>query len=678
MDKPILNNIFRPHKRKILFISLSIVLMSFNVVSQDYKIEKDLEKRLSEVNNDSAKIIMMLEYSTGKESSTVSSIKYAKKAFNLAVKNKFGNLSVEACEKIADAYWYGRNYSNANEYYFKVLKMADSLNIKRSKARAYYNIGWIKCLQLESFKDRNYLLRALNIFEKLKDTMSLYHTALALANTYRDMSKNEPKYIDSARFYYKNIVFFVENRKGSNYNISVHTSYAGFLTQIGRFKEAKMYLLKSCEKAKEQKDTLNYLISRRFLASLYFKTDSFNQAKKIFDEILPLTKKVDLTEQLITIYSEKSKIFQMEKNYRDALECYILFKELSDSVTKRIFKSDLETKETKYEVEKREGSIKRLEGINEISEVENKHNRYVIFGLLFIAFLIVLTTFNLFRNNKAKQKANQLLNDKNILIEEQKKAVEEKNLDITNSINYAKRIQEAILPAKELKYVLFPDAFVLFQPKDIVSGDFYWFTEKNGKKIIAAIDCTGHGVPGAFMSMIGNAFLHEAVDEKGITQPDLIFNELRNNIIVSLKQKEVIDSTKDGMDMALLTFNETNTIVEFAGANNSLWLIRNGKCIEFKGDKMPIGYFHGKELPFTNHKIDIMKGDTLYIFTDGYADQFGGQNGKKLKYKQFNELLLSIQNMSMLEQELFILKKFNDWKGRHEQVDDVCVIGIRV
>ncbi len=264
----------------------------------------------------------------------------------------------------------------------------------------------------------------------------------------------------------------------------------------------------------------------------------------------------------------------------------------------------------------------------------------------------------------------------------QKELVEEKNKEITDSINYAKRIQEAMFPSKEIKYRLFPDAFVLFEPRDVVSGDFYWFTEKNGKRIIASVDCTGHGVPGAFMSMIGISFLNEIVNERGITQPGLILGELRNLIIKALKQTGVVGESKDGMDISLLAFDDKKSTVEFAGANNPLLMFRKeGSSYtieETAPDKRPIGYFRGEGLPFTNHSIKFQKGDTFYLFTDGYADQFGGPKGKKLKHKNFIELLLTLQEESMLDQEKRLLRSFNEWKGDLEQIDDVLVIGVRV
>ncbi len=271
---------------------------------------------------------------------------------------------------------------------------------------------------------------------------------------------------------------------------------------------------------------------------------------------------------------------------------------------------------------------------------------------------------------------------------EQKHIVDQRNKDMTDSINYAKRIQDAVFPAKEEKYRLFPDAFVLFQPRDVVSGDFYWFGEQNGKRIMAAVDCTGHGVPGAFMSLIGNTYLNEIVYEKEITNPSEILGELRERVIQSLKQSSAADATKDGMDIALLVFDDKEGVVEFAGANNPLWVIQkennverqtsNVKLVEYPADKRPIGYYLGRGLPFTNHRIELKKGDAYYIFTDGFADQFGGPKGKKFKYKALEALLLSIQHLPMKEQETFLLEKFNSWKGELEQVDDVLVIGVKI
>jgi two-component system, sensor histidine kinase LadS len=268
-------------------------------------------------------------------------------------------------------------------------------------------------------------------------------------------------------------------------------------------------------------------------------------------------------------------------------------------------------------------------------------------------------------------------------IVEQKHVIEEKNKDITDSISYAKTIQEAILPDKEIKYRIFPDAFVLFKPKDIVSGDFYWFAEKNGKRIIAACDCTGHGVPGALMSMIGNNILNQIVNEKGITSPAEILNILHKEIYKALKQADQ-SNAKDGMDIVLVTFSG-ETEIEYAGAQRPLWIIHNQagttdeqRVTEIKGDKFSIGGTQTEEeRKFSNHSVSLAKGDRIYLFSDGYADQFSGDN-KKLMTRKFKEILVSIQKLGMTEQEKFLNEFIEDWKGNFEQTDDVLVIGVKI
>jgi len=266
--------------------------------------------------------------------------------------------------------------------------------------------------------------------------------------------------------------------------------------------------------------------------------------------------------------------------------------------------------------------------------------------------------------------------ERTVEISHQKEIIEEKNKDITDSINYAKRIQDAILTSKEIKYRIFPNAFVLFKPKDIVSGDFYWFAEKDGKKLIAACDCTGHGVPGALMSMIGNNALNQLVNERGITSPGEILDELHKEVRRTLKQEED-NATKDGMDVALLTFSSP-TEAEYAGAQRPLWVIKGGQIEETKATKISIGgHAHEDGVKFVKHSFTFAKGDTLYIFSDGYADQFNSEE-KKLMTRKFKEILLSIQDLDMPAQEKYLSDFIENWKGKLEQTDDILVIGIRI
>ncbi len=259
----------------------------------------------------------------------------------------------------------------------------------------------------------------------------------------------------------------------------------------------------------------------------------------------------------------------------------------------------------------------------------------------------------------------------------QKAVIELKNKDILDNLLYAKRIQDAILPEIKLIYQTLRESFIIYWPKDIVSGDFYSFSQKNGKVIISAADCTGHGVTGAFMSMIGSSVLNQIVNERGITEPAQILNHLNNGIAEALKQTE--NDVTDGMDICLCSIDLKEKNLQYAGANRPLWIIRNGELIVVKPDKIAIGGFHlQRETNFTNHEIKLQTDDIIYLFTDGFVDQFGGEAGKKMLSKRFREILLNIHNLQMNEQEIALTKFFEEWRGKEVQVDDVLVIGIRV
>ncbi len=268
------------------------------------------------------------------------------------------------------------------------------------------------------------------------------------------------------------------------------------------------------------------------------------------------------------------------------------------------------------------------------------------------------------------------------LVEERTKKLAEKNKQITDSIRYAKRIQQAILPPKHLIQGAFPNSFIYFKPRDIVSGDFYWFAEKNDKVIVAAVDCTGHGVPGAFMSLIGNVLLNQIVIERNITTPATILDHLHLEVRQALKQSEEDDKgSKDGMDLALCVLHKKDDKLEFAGAHNSLFMITKGELIEIKGDKFGIGgAFRGEDRAFTNHLIDLHQDETtVYLASDGYPDQFGGPKNMKFMSKRFKKMLIDISNYDNLRtQQLQLSRMMEEWQGKQKQTDDQLIIGFKV
>ncbi len=302
---------------------------------------------------------------------------------------------------------------------------------------------------------------------------------------------------------------------------------------------------------------------------------------------------------------------------------------------------------------------------------------WFILSCVIIVFLGVFAYIKIRERNLIRE--NKILEEKVVIrtaeVVQKSKELEEKNKDITDSIKYAKRIQNAILPPENS----FAETFILFKPKDIVSGDFYWLAMTETKQVIAAVDCTGHGVPGAFMSIIGHNSLNKIVKEYGFLRPADILDQLNDEVASTLQQQTEEDEVKDGMDIALVVFDFTTKELEFAGAYNPLYMLRDGALQEIKGDRFSIGRTSTKVgQKFTNHKLKLKSGDTTYIFSDGYADQFGGGEGKKLKARAVKNMLKEIQHLSMKEQKEFLDKIIKEWKGDHPQVDDILFIGTRV
>ena len=280
-----------------------------------------------------------------------------------------------------------------------------------------------------------------------------------------------------------------------------------------------------------------------------------------------------------------------------------------------------------------------------------------------------------YSNKVIEQKHIEVLAQK-VEIQNQKDALEHKNREITDSINYAKNIQVALLPSEEKFNSFFKDSFVLFKPKDIVSGDFYWLFESGDFVFYVTADCTGHGVPGGFMTMLGLSFLEDIIVQQNTHSPDEVLNRMRERIITALNQSGKSGQNKDGMDITICCLNQKSNLLSFASANNDLYFIRKGQLSIFKGDRQPCGQ-HIIQKPFTLQSIELAPGDAIYTFTDGYADQFGGPDGKKFRYKQFENILLEIAAKPASEQKQILNQKIEDWKGTtHEQVDDICVIGV--
>jgi serine phosphatase RsbU (regulator of sigma subunit) len=534
------------------------------------------------------------------------------------------------------------DFPKALEYYFRALKIMTELGNLGAKANALNNIANIYRLQGDYQNALLYHLQSFDIKEKLEDKRGMASSLNNIGTIYA-----ETKDYDKALEYYFKSLSLIEETGDKNGILSCLIDIGGTYAKIGKYKLGLDYAQKGFKMAEE----LQLLESEKYAhQTLSFIYEKLNQHAKALDHYKSY---IVIRDSLFNEENTK-KLVRQEMNF------------------------DFDKKQQKQELEQ--------EKKDAVTTAKKKQQQLVIYsvsGALLFMFFLATVIFKSLQTNKLKNKIitqqKAEVEIQKALVEEKNKIVEEKNKDITDSITYAKRIQHAKLPKKEDIYASFPQCFVLFKPKDIVSGDFYFFHKNNNQSIfIAAADCTGHGVPGAFMSLIGSEKLEEAVSLSA--NPSEILKQLNKGIKTSLRQSDSNESTRDGMDIAFCSVDNDNRIVKYAGANRPLWLIRKGQAEveETKATKQAIGGLTEDEHHFDTHELQLQQGDTFYICTDGYADQFSGQNGKKLMTKKFKEILIEIQHKTMQEQELHLDNFIENWKTGTEQVDDILVIGIRL
>ncbi len=368
---------------------------------------------------------------------------------------------------------------------------------------------------------------------------------------------------------------------------------------------------------------------------------------------------------------EQSMVLAREKYNREMQEQQIHNLEQERAIQRlELLRQENEEKELLRKNQLQESEIKQQQ-----LEIEKEHEarKRLIWMAVLLGIIVILILVSFI----SSRRKNIILSEQKNEISLQKDIIEEKNMSITDSIEYASRIQSAVLPVINFLDEWGMDNFILFKPKDIVSGDFYWGQRKGHLLSFAAADCTGHGVPGAFMSMLGNAYLNDIINSREFDNAGDILNQLRKEVMFSLKQKGEEGEAQDGMDISLCLYNIKDNILDFAGANNPLYIIRDDKLERIDADKMPIGIHRSYDKPFTNHRIKPEKGDLIYLFSDGYADQFGGTEGKKFKYRAFRDMLLREHKRPMKEQGKMLEAAFDEWRGEIEQVDDVLVIGVK-
>lgn len=424
---------------------------------------------------------------------------------------------------------------------------------------------------------------------------------------------------------------------------------------------------------------VNEILNNKYFAGSILLNESqwlsedgkYHEALALGEEALDLQKSVNSLADVMTAHETLADIYSALGNYQNAyfsLQSYVKIKDSLNEVNKAEI---MEEMNTKYETSEKEQEIALLNNERDLQLIQNKKNQTILYIVVFCSIFILLLAIYAFWAFVQKKKSNTLLQD-------QKTIIEIKNREILDSIQYAKRIQNAIIPSPELIAENLEKSFVIYQPKDIVAGDFYWMEAEGDTVLIAVADCTGHGVPGAMVSVVCHNALNRSVKEFGLKSPSQILDKTRELVVETFSKND--QEVKDGMDITLCSWNKATNEIQYAGANNPLYLIRAkepSKIEIVQPDKQPIGKFE-TITNFTNHKLSLNPGDNFYLFSDGLMDQFGGANGKKYKYSKFRELLLKIGKQPMSDQGKVIFNEFDSWKGDLEQLDDVCVIGVRI
>lgn len=598
------------------------------------------------------------------------------------------------------------NLKSAEVNYLKRVKIATRIADSSSIYASYYNLGLVYLQQGEYLKSAVTNFKAIAYFEQQKDTFNLLSALELIGYCYQNL-EDLPT---SLKFYHKaaSLAKYSKDKyQLTGILIDLHEVHK----TLNNKDSAAHYIEKSIELSKKEKDEYHYTIGLNRKSTFLLGEKRPQEAVKLALEAMRTNLKSQRTLSLCDDYCALSEIYMALNKYDSAFHyaykgyaiseeqkkalikqrcAFILFKvfdskkqsdsalkyfkevsEIKDSLKKESQLRGISQREQWLEKQTQE-RLRKQEQVLAQEKIDRQKQINYIVGIASIILLVFLIISII--NYRQKQKAN-------LLISEQKKILEEKNKEVQDSINYASRIQRSIMPDENTLNTLYPNCAVLYLPRDVVSGDFYWINSLPNRKnitVYSVADCTGHGVPGAFMSLIGATLLNQTLTHPDVNTPADALQHLNVELPKNIKAMVQGETIKDGMEISMCLINYETLEMDFSGANNNLYIVRNGELLLFKGDKQPIGQGYKTDYKYTHHSIKLQKQDTIYLFTDGYPDQFGGAFGKKFMYKQLENILLKNASLPIESQKKLLLDTFNNWKGRLEQVDDVLLMIIKI
>jgi serine phosphatase RsbU (regulator of sigma subunit) len=678
---------------------LLVFLPSPSSTQAQQSFEDSLVVLLSQIKNKSDKIDTLLNVSRKLVHNQPSkAYLYAKKALTLAEELKDLPKIYEAHSQVAEVYWVYGDYEDELKHLGDALKIAQKLKNNALLSEVLTKLANVH-IELKNYqKAFDYTFQALDLAKKMNDQQKTTMLTINLGDYYHRMGDDK-----KAIAYTQQALRFSKKIKNNFHDAFASLNMAMILNHQRKYEEAVTYAQNALLSFQRQSKQLYNLYALIELGIGHGGLKKYNEAYTYFDKALKIALSLKAKPMLIHLYHQLSILSEQQNNFAESLRYHKLHKAYSDSIYNDEKSKQLAKIQGLIEVENQNQTIEHLTQKNESQEQILITRTYSFFAILASIVVVLLV---LYINNLQKQKVNKVLFNQNVeILKQQEKIlkqqnniekknkmlelqnyeinlkngeIEEQNKDITDSIEYAQRIQQAILPTTERIIKALPEHFILFKPKDIVSGDFYWFYESHDKVFISAIDCTGHGVPGAFMSLIANDLLNNIIINRKIEAPDIILKELHHGVRYALNQSET--QNKDGMDITLCVIDKKQKNILFSGAYNPLVYFQDNEFVNINGDNNPIGGWHskGENRNFTVHTIDIQKPTMVYMYSDGYQDQFGGKDERKFMKSRLRKLLTDIHSKSMGEQKQILNQTIEDWKSGYEQVDDILVIGFRV
>ena len=618
---------------------------------------------------------------------------YGQQGLSLAKKIADSKAEIQFLNNLGIAYYGMGDYEKTLTYFLSVLENETNAGNPQSLSRAMNNVGIIYDEIGRLDKAADFYEKSLKIKKELNDSAGISNTMSNLGLVYMKMDKPE-----LALTYFRACLIL---DKSMDYDRGIYNSLHNiglYHKDYGNADSAVFYMKASLQRVPENEDHYDKTFIVKSLAESLLKQRDFQEALLYFEQAIALAKKIESPEVLKEAYKGIAAIYEVNGDYQRALLAFKNFKLLNDSIYNLDLNQKVSRLEKNYEIKSKEKEIELLTNKAALTEVQLSRRKNTNNFLIVLGVLLGITLVVIYNRYQLKIKANTQLSQKNEEITlqkteikenrdeieaqrdsilEQKQALEEASSEILKSIWYAQNIQQAILPDLNKISDHFTDFFLLYMPKSIVSGDFYWFTEKKGRIYFALADCTGHGIPGAFMTVMANDLLKSIIIQRDVDDCAAILQLLDEEVINSLQYKE--NSSSDGLDIALICIDKKNELLHFSGASMNLLYHQNNSWAAYKGERFSIGGFKDPNLKKSKSiEINYLKGDQFYIYTDGYVDQFGGANDKKFLKKRLLPLLEQLKDSPFSTQKNELEKSILEWKGNQEQTDDIAFVGIKI